>query len=613
VEVVSEHGVAGASVELVIARAGMSHRTFYERFAGLDECLVAIMDGAQAHVGALLSRSFEREGSWLDGMRSALAAMLQFFDSDPVLARVCLVEMMGGGPVVREHRERVFEAVRLLLVERIEVEEVSHVSPLVKEGVLASVTGIINARLIVSERAERVPLVELLGPLMGIIVEPFMEEALIAREIERGNELAQELLAGHREEGPPGPVRPGRSAGVLPALALDPDPAREAVQDARAGVVGRLRARQVEIEEVIFAHVRDADKFGPAGGDDAEYVAGLRASVTAALDYALVGIEQGEEWSGPIPSVAMEQARRAARNGVGLDAVLRRYAAGRRLMSDFIMTEAEGFSTQALRRVLDLQGLLAERLMVAVSTEYKQEAERAGRSPERRQLELVRSLLAGERLDGVQLDYDLDGEHVGVIARGAGAREALRSLAGRLDRRMLCVDSGEGTVWAWFGGNERFVMADVERVLVSAAAGEGVVLATGEPARGLEGWRLTHQQAQAALVVALRRPRRYTRYADVALLATALKDELLAAALIDVYIAPLEDSRGGGPVLCETLRAYLNAECNVSSAAAALGVVRKTVENRLRTIEERLGRTLHPCPAELEVALLLDELSAVSK
>ena len=63
-------------------------------------------------------------------------------------------------------------------------------------------------------------------------------------------------------------------------------------------------------------------------------------------------------------------------------------------------------------------------------------------------------------------------------------------------------------------------------------------------------------------------------------------------------------------MLRETLRTYLAAERNVSSTAAALGVVRKTVDTRLRTIEERLGRTLHPCPAELEIALELDEIAA---
>lgn len=111
-------------------------------------------------------------------------------------------------------------------------------------------------------------------------------------------------------------------------------------------------------------------------------------------------------------------------------------------------------------------------------------------------------------------------------------------------------------------------------------------------------------------MVALRRPRTLTRYADVALLAAVLKDDALARSLLDIYIAPLDDHRGGGKVLRETLRAYIAAERNVSSAAAALGVVRKTVDNRLGTIEERLGRSLHPCPAELEIALHLDDLGA---
>jgi hypothetical protein len=40
-------------------------------------------------------------------------------------------------------------------------------------------------------------------------------------------------------------------------------------------------------------------------------------------------------------------------------------------------------------------------------------------------------------------------------------------------------------------------------------------------------------------------------------------------------------------------RAYFDAERNISSTAAALGVDRRTVRNRLRVIEELLGRPPH--------------------
>jgi PucR C-terminal helix-turn-helix domain/GGDEF-like domain len=268
-----------------------------------------------------------------------------------------------------------------------------------------------------------------------------------------------------------------------------------------------------------------------------------------------------------------------------------------------------------------------------VAREHIAERERAGRSSEHRLAERVRTLLMDAGPPGLhahspgaidlELGYELEGEHVGVIARGAGAREALREAAQRLDRRLLCVAWGEGPtqpVWAWLGGQLGLRMGDLGATLSAVtdrpgragedagAEGSSVSFAVGEPAQGLAGWRLTHQQAQAALVVALRRPRGFTRYADVALLASALKDEMLARALIETYVEPLEDARGGGRALRETLRAYIAAGRNVSSTAAALGIVRNTVVSRVRTIEERLGRPLHPCPAELEVALALDEL-----
>jgi len=210
VEVVCERGVAGASVGLVTARARVSRRTFYECFDGLDQCLVAVLDGALARATPLVVAAFTSESSWQDGMRCALAAMLEFFDEEPALTRVCLVELGTAAPVVRDHRERILAAFRALVVMRIE-SEVSHASPLAAEGTHASVVGIVNARLVGSERR---PLLELLGPLMGIIVAPFVDEAEVAREVERGDQLAREMLARHSS-------RKSHGAGVrVPAVLL---------------------------------------------------------------------------------------------------------------------------------------------------------------------------------------------------------------------------------------------------------------------------------------------------------------------------------------------------------------------------------------------------------
>lgn len=380
---------------------------------------------------------------------------------------------------------------------------------------------------------------------------------------------------------------------------------RGSLEDVRASLVTRLRARRAEFEEAIFARAQAVSELPPS--EDAEYVTGLRAAVTAAVDYAFAGIEQGEDWSGMIPPATLVQARRAARHGVSLDTVLRRYAAGDRLLGDFVMDETDHFPSDTLRQVLRTQGVLVDRLMAAIATEYMHEADHLRRSSEERRAERVQRLLVGGSAVAAELDYELDAWHIGVIATGARAGAVIKALADDLGCRLLSVPRHDESVWAWLGGRHRLAILDIER-LFSARGIADVSLAIGEPAHGIDGWRLTHGQAQRALWVALRSPRVLTRYADVLLLAPALGDQVLAKSLKEIYLAPLGSQRNGGAVSYETLRAYFAMGCNAATAATALHVDRHTVERRLRKIEDKLGRALHTCQAELEVALRLEEL-----
>lgn len=376
----------------------------------------------------------------------------------------------------------------------------------------------------------------------------------------------------------------------------------------RLELVARLRGRLEEIEDSIFARVRTLAE--TAGVEDPEYVAGLRATITESLDFALAHIEKGEDWTGPIPSTAAEQARRSARAGVRLDTVLRRYAAGDRLVGDFIMDEADCFSSQALRKILRMHGPQVDRLMAAVATEYMDEVARMKRSPTQRLAERVQRLVSGESpADVGGLEYTFDAWHLGMIVKGTEAEAGIRALASGLDSQVLVVPRGSGIVWAWLGARRPLAVPDIERLLSSGIAGDSQV-AVGEPRAGLEGWRLTHREAQAAQEVMLRKPQRLTRARDVILLAAVLRDEALAKSLFETYLAPLEGHGDSGAVLRETLRAYFSAGLNAATAAAALAVDRHTVQRRLRKVEEALGRLLPDCHAELVVALGLDELEA---
>lgn len=306
-----------------------------------------------------------------------------------------------------------------------------------------------------------------------------------------------------------------------------------------------------------------------------------------------------------MPTKLLVQARLAARSGVRLDTVLRRYFAGYTLFGDYVVQEANrDLDGAELKAILKTQGALFDRLVVGITGEY--ERERAGRidSPEERRVKRVRRLLDGELLDPSSLAYPFEGWHLGAVAVGAEAAQALRALGERLDCRLLLVQPGEEVAWAWLGGRRPAVTAEV--VSVAEAWPASVRGGLGEPCHGMTGWRLTHGQATAALAVARRGPDRLAAYADVALLASTLRDDVLSSSLRQLYLEPLAQTPDGGETSRKTLRAYFDAGGNVSSAAAALGVSRQTVSSRLRAIEERLDRTLESCALEMRLALQLE-------
>lgn len=380
------------------------------------------------------------------------------------------------------------------------------------------------------------------------------------------------------------------------------------IEDARVALCARLRRRREEIEAVIA--IRIYAVANPAEANHPEYVQGLRTSLTAATDYGLALIESGDRVLPSLPPSLVNQARSAARHKVGLDTVLRRYVAGHTLLIEYAIAEAEVsdlLSEISWAKLLRGQSTLFDQLISEVSDAYMQEASASLESVEQQRAEQIRELLNGEPVDISDLSYEFDAWHVGAIASGPGAVSAIRHLANSFDLRLLFVNPDPETVWAWFGSPGPQNVTELEWFGRSALAPQPLV-ALGEPAEGPAGWRLTHRQSYVALSIALRGACSPVRYADVALLASMLNDDLLVTSLRKLYLAPLEQERDDGRVLFETLRTYFAVDRNISSAAAALGVTRRTVSNRLRTVEARLGSPLRSVAAEMEAALRLQDI-----
>jgi len=375
------------------------------------------------------------------------------------------------------------------------------------------------------------------------------------------------------------------------------------VGEIRSELAARMRERAPELEAGVLTRAHAIADPGAIAG------------------YALAGLEAGERRAPRLPEAILAQARLDARLKVPLDTVLRRHFAVDALFGDLLAEEIERCVDSPHPGVVDSRSAVPadlarrlrregttrfDRLLDAVGDEYAREAQIRPLGGAERRRECVKRLLAGELVVAdIDLNYDLDGCHLGLMAEGEGAEAALRELAGRCDRRLLAVQREEEPIWAaWLGGSRPLASAAAQRRL-GELDHAGVVISLGEPAGGLTGWRFSHLQAKAALPIAAREGG-VVRFADVTLVAALRRDELIATSLRRLYLDPLEASRDGGAATRETLRAWFRCERNISSTAAALGVDRRTVRNRLRAVEAQVGRPLVEVALDLELALRLD-------
>jgi AcrR family transcriptional regulator len=182
-EVVAEHGYAGSSATLVVARARASRRTFYEHFESCEDCFLAAFELALEQVAQVAAAAYERDGRWSERMRAALAAVLGLLEADRAIASLLLLEAPSAGPAVQERRARALRSLQAGIDEgRSQARAGRTPPPLTAEIVLGGVIAVIQARL-ASPKPTR--LMTLLSPLMSVIVHPYLGPAAASRELRR--------------------------------------------------------------------------------------------------------------------------------------------------------------------------------------------------------------------------------------------------------------------------------------------------------------------------------------------------------------------------------------------------------------------------------------------
>jgi AcrR family transcriptional regulator len=182
---IDEVGYAGATVAQIAARARVSRKTFYDLFAGREDCLLAVLQDTVERIGVEVS-GVDLEGlSWRERVGAGLWSVLAFLDREPVLAGVCVVQSARGSQRILEYREELFARLASVIDGgRREGTRAARIPPLTAEGLVGAVTAIVYKRLLKGTGRDE-PLTGLLGELMSMIVLPYLGPAAARRERDR--------------------------------------------------------------------------------------------------------------------------------------------------------------------------------------------------------------------------------------------------------------------------------------------------------------------------------------------------------------------------------------------------------------------------------------------
>jgi AcrR family transcriptional regulator/DNA-binding MarR family transcriptional regulator len=264
VEVSAEHGARNATVAAVVARSGVSRRTFYEQFGDREECFLAAFDQAVERIARVVLLAYGRPSKWSARVRAGLTALLEYLDIEYDTARFTVVETLGAGPKALERRARVLAQVVTAVEKGRERGKAGDgPPPLTAEGLVGGALSLVHSRLLDEEGGS---LVELLNPLMSMIVLPYLGAAAARKEWERPTSTTPP--AGRRAGADP--LREldmrltYRTVRVLLAIGSHPGTSNREVADAAGirdqGQVSKLLARLEHLG--LIANTRDGQAKG---------------------------------------------------------------------------------------------------------------------------------------------------------------------------------------------------------------------------------------------------------------------------------------------------------------------------------------------------------------
>ncbi|MDV3124301.1 PucR family transcriptional regulator [Mycobacterium sp. 21AC1] len=310
--------------------------------------------------------------------------------------------------------------------------------------------------------------------------------------------------------------------------------------------------------------------------------------------------------TGPEPlSIARELVRRGV-NTFPLDAYrVGEGVAWRRLMDiAFELTSDPAELHELLETCSQSISAFVDATLAGIAAQIDLERDELTRGTHAERRETVALLLEGapiprQRAES-RLGYALTGTHTaaviwsdnpdGDLARLDRAAEAFGQACGGAPP--LSVPASTATRWVWAPGTLTSAIGDAHDVRI----------AIGPAGEGVDGFRRSHFDAITTqqMMARLHSPQQIARFTDIELVALITADPDGAAGFVKHVLGDFESAN---TELHDTVRIFVDSQCNASRAAARLYTHRNTLLRRLARADELLPRPLAECSVNVAVAL----------
>ena len=214
--------------------------------------------------------------------------------------------------------------------------------------------------------------------------------------------------------------------------------------------------------------------------------------------------------------------------------------------------------------------------------------------------------------------YRLDQQHLASVLWVAGGNpgvdliDELRGVANEVagaigSSRVLVTAVDRSTCWVWIGRGPDTEPVQTGRLRSVLAQHRTMRMALGRTARGVEGFRCSHAEAEATrhVLSAAQTGEQVLGYTDRAVgpLSLLLQDHDALATWVSSVLGPLSAPDEAVARMRETLRVFLAHDGNYQAAADELLLHRNTVKYRVARALEHRGAGLAVDRLDLELAL----------